>query len=74
MLWQEPGIVSTGTDPERAKGPPSHGREAQRGPQYLAAAFAIRPIKCEDIHPARHALPELAALIDSGQTNRGCDC
>jgi hypothetical protein len=74
MLRQEPAIVSTGTDAEEPKGPPSRGRQAQRRPQYLAAAFAIRPIKYEDIHPARHALPKMAAFIDSGQTNPGCNC
>jgi hypothetical protein len=74
MLWQEPGIMSAGTDVEETKGPRGHGRKAQRCPQYLATAFAVRPIKGEDIHPAPHAFPELAAFIDPGQTDRGCNC
>ena len=60
MLRQQPGIVSTGTDAGETKGPRGHGRQAQRGPQYLAAACAVRPIKCEDIHPAPHALPKFS--------------
>jgi hypothetical protein len=74
MLRQEPAIVATGTDAGEPKGSPSHGRQAQRGPQYLAAAFAIRPVKCEDVHTAPHALSKMAAFIDSGQTNPGCNC